>query len=658
MDQGGGAFAAQALLLALAERSARGFHLLIGHPGGCGQKDLLTRCRGGGLERAQQRFVGGYFHACSLASRPERKLDEWANIGGVTGALRERADRDLARSGGLLALMVYPLLAFLSGVASELGSDYPQLVASEVAGLALVGAVRYRLGRKLSHGPREQLSSARRHYTWAILATALVWTTFAATVVYLYGRSWTGLWILLLTLGIVAASTANLTPDFRLLRVYVLLMMLPASATMAAHGQLPEVVTALVLLLFCGFMISIGWRHFLRYQELSQVMLDLEEARHAAEQSNLAKSQFLATMSHEIRTPMNAIVGLSELLMEQPEGAGRQDWLRTLRDSSQALLGLLTDILDLSKIEAGHMRTEEEAVSLPRLLEDLLHSQQPLADAKGLQLRFEPAPGLPAACRTDGQRLRQILLNLLSNAIKFSVSGSVRLRVQQVGCELEFSVWDEGCGISPADFPRLFRPFSQLDGSDARPHTGTGLGLAISAELARLLGGRLWLSSGRHWCGETPPGWSCPQAEGGCQFWLRLPLQAAVVPEVPLPAAAQTRSLRILVAEDNRVNQMVIGETLNRLGHSVLLVGSGLAALQALEQEAFQVVLMDLLMPEMDGLEATRRIRQKTGPGPWIIALTANAMLEDRERCLQAGMNDFLSKPVCREALIQALARV
>ena len=575
----------------------------------------------------------------------------------MTGALRERADRDLAKSGGLLALMVYPLLAFLSGLASELGNDYPLLVASEVAALALVGAVRHQLGRKLSHGPSEQLSSARRNYTWAILTTALVWTAFAATVVYLYGRSWTGLWILLLTLGIVAASTANLTPDFRLLRTYVLVMMVPASAAMAAHGQVPEIVTALVLLLFCGFMISIGRRHFLRYQEFSQAMLDLEEARHCADQSNLAKSQFLATMSHEIRTPMNAIVGLSELLLEQPEGDGRQDWLRTLRDSSQALLGLLTDILDLSKIEAGHMRTEAEAVSLAPLLEDLLDCQQPAAAAKGLELQFEPGLGLPAACRTDGQRLRQILLNLLSNAIKFSDSGTVRLRVRKIGPQLEFSVWDEGCGISPEDFPRLFRPFSQLDSSDARPHAGTGLGLAISAELARLLGGRLWLSCGRHWCGETPSDWTCPQSERGCQFWLRLPLHEAEAPLATPPVAAQTRSLRILVAEDNRVNQMVIGETLNRLGHSVSLVGSGLAALQALEQEAFQVVLMDLQMPEMDGLEATRRIRQKPGPGPWIIALTANAMLEDRERCLQAGMNDFLSKPVCREALTQALAR-
>jgi signal transduction histidine kinase/CheY-like chemotaxis protein len=573
----------------------------------------------------------------------------------MTQTLRERADRDLARSGGVLALLVYPLLAFLSGLASELGSDHPWLVAAEVATLASVGFVRHRLGLKLSRGPAEQLSSARRHYTWAILATALVWSGFAAMVVHFYGRSWTGLLILLLTLGIVAASTANLTPDFRLLRVYVIIMMVPASAAMAAHGQLPEIVTALVLLLFCGFMISIGQRHFLRYRELSQAMLDLEEARHAADQSNRAKSRFLATMSHEIRTPMNAIVGLSELLMEQ--GEGRQEWLRGLRDSSQALLGLLTDILDLSKIEAGYMRTETEPLGLAHLLQDLLHSQQSLAGAKGLQLRLEKEPGLPAACRTDGQRLRQILLNLLSNAIKFSESGSVVLKLKQAGSELEFSVWDEGCGISPGDFPRLFRPFSQLDGSDSRPHGGTGLGLAISAELARLLGGRLWLSSRGHWCGETPDDWVCPQQPRGSQFWLRLPLQAAEAPVEPAVLSNQSRSLHILVAEDNRINQMVIAETLTRLGHSVKLVASGRAALQALEEEAYQVVLMDVQMPEMDGLETTRRIRQKNQPGPWIIALTANAMVEDRERCLQAGMNDFLSKPVCREALIEALAR-
>ncbi|MBT9582799.1 response regulator [bacterium] len=570
------------------------------------------------------------------------------------GPLPEQADRDLAKSGDLAALLIYPILGLCTGLASELWSGHRTLVYWEMALTGGIGGVRHYAGLSLRYGPADQVASAKRAYSLTILLTALCWSTYAATVVHFYGRSWTGLLVLLVTFGIVAASTANLISDFRLMRIYVWLMVLPSALTLAWRGGMPELLTAGLLVVFSAFMVSIGQRHTQRYWSLSRALIDLEQARRVAEQANQAKSVFLATMSHEIRTPMNAIVGLTHLLQDLPASTQQKEWLTALSHSSESLLGLISDILDLSKIEANQaILLNPAAVDLWRLLEELVHVLGPLARTKGLVLELEMPTDTPRGIVTDPVRLRQILVNLLGNAIKFSFSGSIKLAAERQGSQLQLSVWDQGLGIAAEHFHLVFQPFSQLDSR----HGGTGLGLAISREMIKLMGGRLWLSSGGSICGEAPSDWKRPTPSTGSQFWIWLPL---IETDLPLPEESptiQVMPLKILVVEDNRVNQLVIRETLCRLGHSVKVVDSGEAALRALHQEPFNVVLMDVQMPEMDGLEATRQIRDKLSEQPWIVALTANALPEDRNRCLQAGMNDYLSKPVRRDELQKALAR-
>lgn len=358
---------------------------------------------------------------------------------------------------------------------------------------------------------------------------------------------------------------------------------------------------------------------------------------------------------------MNAIVGLTNLLLETETTEQQHTWLSALRDSSESLLVLISDILDLSKIEARQMKADISDFDFDELIEELRRLMGPVAQVKGLKLVVEIDESIPPVIRSDRLRLRQILLNLIGNAIKFSKEGTVSIKADRTAGKIELSVWDQGIGIAPESFSRLFQPFSQGDTRATRVHGGTGLGLVISSELSHLLGGSMWLSSGGQSAGEVPEGWQAPQAVSGSQFWVRLPLKAGKLAPAPEPTASKTPivqgPMRILVAEDNKVNQMVIRETLSKLGHEVHLVGSGKAALEALHQQSYPLVLMDLQMPEMDGLEATQLIRRQLGEGPWIVALTANAFTEDRERCLRAGMNDYLSKPVRREELEQAIQR-
>jgi len=383
---------------------------------------------------------------------------------------------------------------------------------------------------------------------------------------------------------------------------------------------------------------------------------EADRARRAAEDASRAKSEFLANMSHEIRTPMNGIIGMATLALDGPLTAAQADCISTVKASAESLLRILNDILDFAKIESRKLEIER----VPFRPADLLqHAVRPFlhhASQKGIALTIDVAPGVPRSVVGDPLRLRQIVANLVGNALKFTDRGAVAVSaavesIARGGVTLRIRVVDTGIGIPADKCAQIFEPFTQADGSTTRRFGGTGLGLAISATLAQMMGGRISV--------ESAPG-------VGSTFDLRLPFAiededgapAAAAPAAP--AAAARPALRVLVAEDNIVNQKVAVGLLSKQGHDVTVVGDGRQAVEAAARTRFDVILMDVQMPVMGGFEATAAIRAgeiENGRRATIIAMTAHAMAGDRERCLAAGMDGYVSKPIDPAALYAAVDR-
>lgn len=571
-------------------------------------------------------------------------------MAGTEPELVKAADTDLAREATLTG--IFFLVAWLFVVyTTTVADDLPRI---SIIGMLLFGAlisVRLVLGLGFER-LYERLTPPlwRRSFGAVILLNGLTWGCLAAIILWHYFPSWTAYLCVMLTAGLAAGGAHSLNTHLRLLQGFQVLAVVPSVITLIATRSADSSVLGVLLAIFTLFMVTFSRQLNRRYWDALRSAHQLKEALTQSEAANRAKDQFLANMSHEIRTPLNAVLGLAQTgkrISHDSESRGR--FGRILKSGSH-LLGIINEILDLSKLDAGRLRIEARPFRLNALVRDAFNLAKSSAQHRALGLELEMESGLPEWVIGDPLRLRQVLVNLLDNAVKFTPRGQVRLKVYPARGEICFAVIDTGIGIGKAELSRIFTPFEQADGTATRQYGGTGLGLAISRDLARLMGGEIGV--------ESVPG-------TGSTFTLRLPLDVTespgdVHPQESLSGRSCLAGVRVLIVDDDELNRQVVGEMLEYEGAIAVPARDGPHAVELVREAGsgeFNIVLMDVQMPRMDGYEATRRIHAIVPDLP-VVGLTAHAMDEERTRCLAAGMAAHIAKPVDSDGLVSMILRL